>query len=92
VFSLHARKIVTTGEGGVIVTDDGAFAERLRMLRHQGMSLSDHARHGLRPTVFESYPEVGFNFRITDIQAGVGVAPRAPRSVIHARRRTIAAA
>src|SRR5215813_11681121 len=52
VFSLHARKVVTTGEGGMIVTDDRAFAERLRRLRHQGMSLSDYARHGAAPTVF----------------------------------------
>ena len=74
VFSLHARKVVTTAEGGMIVTDDGAFAERLRRLRHQGMSLSDFARHGMRPTEFEAYPEVGYNFRITDIQAAVGLA------------------
>ena len=58
----------------MIVTDDDAFAERLRRLRHQGMSLSDHARHGARPTVFEDYPEIGYNFRITDIQAAIGLA------------------
>jgi perosamine synthetase len=74
VFSLHARKVVTTGEGGMIVTDDQPFAERLRRLRHQGMSLSDYARHGAAPTVFESYPEIGYNFRITDIQSGIGLA------------------
>jgi perosamine synthetase len=74
VFSLHARKVVTTGEGGMIVTDDRALAERLRRLRHQGMSLSDYARHAAAPTVFESYPEIGYNFRITDIQAGIGLA------------------
>jgi perosamine synthetase len=73
VFSLHARKIVTTGEGGMIVTDDDAFAERLRRLRHQGMSLSDHARHAMRPTVFESYPEIGYYCRITDLQAVIGL-------------------
>jgi len=73
VFSLHARKVVTTAEGGMIVTDDAAFAERLRMLRHQGMSLSDFARHGMRPTEFEQYPEIGFNYRITDVQAAIGL-------------------
>ncbi len=73
VFSLHARKIITTGEGGMIVTDDQAFAERLRRLRHQGMSLSDHARHGMPPTAFETYPEIGYNHRITDIQAAIGL-------------------
>ena len=57
----------------MIVTDDQAFAERLRRLRHQGMSLSDHARHGMPPTAFESYPEIGYNHRITDIQAAIGL-------------------
>jgi len=74
VFSLHARKVVTTGEGGMIVTNDERIAERLRRLRHQGMSLSDYERHSAAPTVFESYPEIGYNFRITDIQAGIGLA------------------
>lgn len=74
VFSLHARKVVTTAEGGMIVTDDSELASRLRILRHQGMSTSDFARHGARPTEFETYPEIGFNFRITDIQAAIGCA------------------
>jgi perosamine synthetase len=90
VFSLHARKVITTGEGGMIVTNDCAFAERLRMLRHQGMSLSDHARHGMRPTVFESFPEIGYNFRITDIQAAVGLAQLDRIDDMLARRRKIA--
>lgn len=71
VFSLHARKVVTCGEGGIIVTNDSAFAQRLRVLRHQGMSLSDFERHDMRPTAFESYPEIGYNYRITDIQAAI---------------------
>ncbi len=88
VFSLHARKVVTTGEGGMILTDDPAFAERLRRLRNQGMSLSPHARHRLDPTVFESYPEVGYNFRMTDIQAALGLVQldRLP-SMLERRRR-----
>lgn len=73
IFSLHARKVVTTGEGGMIVTNDDDLARRLRRQRHQGMSLSDFERHGNAPTVFEQYPEVGYNFRITDIQAAVGI-------------------
>ena len=72
IFSLHARKVVTTGEGGMIVTNDAPLAVRLRMLRHQGMSLSDFERHAAGPTTFESYPEIGYNFRITDIQAAIG--------------------
>lgn len=90
VFSLHARKIVTTGEGGVIATDDEALAAKLRRLRHQGMSLSDFQRNGMRPTTFESYPEIGFNFRITDIQAAVGVRQLDRIDDILARRRRVA--
>jgi perosamine synthetase len=74
VFSLHARKVLTTAEGGMIVTDDAALAQRLRRLRHQGMSASDYVRHGARPTEFETYPEIGFNYRFTDIQAAIGLA------------------
>jgi perosamine synthetase len=73
IFSLHARKVVTTGEGGMIVTNDSALAKRLRLLRHQGMSLSDFDRHAGEPTTFETYPEVGYNFRITDVQAAIGL-------------------
>ena len=90
VFSLHARKLVTTGEGGMIVTDDAALAERLRRLRHQGMSLSDYQRHAMSPTTYESYPEVGYNFRITDIQAAIGRVQLAKLDEILARRRAIA--
>jgi perosamine synthetase len=90
VFSLHARKVITTGEGGMIVTDDGAFAERMRRLRHQGMSLSDFARHNAPPTVFESYPEIGYNYRITDIQAAIGLVQLDRFDDILARRQAVA--
>lgn len=90
VFSLHARKVITTGEGGMIVTNDDRFAERLRRLRHQGMSLSDFARHNAAPTTFESYPEIGYNFRITDIQAGIGLAQLDRLDEILVRRRAVA--
>jgi len=90
IFSLHARKVVSTAEGGMIVTDDDDFAERLRRLRHQGMSLSDHARHGVSPTLFETYPEIGYNFRITDIQAAIGLAQLDKLPTILERRRKVA--
>ena len=90
VYSLHARKIVTTGEGGMITTNDSALAERLRQLRHQGMSLSDFARHGMKPTTFESYPEIGYNFRMTDIQAAIGLAQLDRLADILAQRRRVA--
>lgn len=90
VFSLHARKVITTGEGGMIVTNDEALADRLRRLRHQGMSLSDFTRHNAPPTTFEGYPEIGYNFRITDIQAGIGLVQLDRLQEILARRRAAA--
>lgn len=90
VFSLHARKIISSGEGGMITTDDSRFAERLRRLRHQGMSISDHARHSASSALFESYPEVGYNFRLTDIQAAIGLAQLSKLDEILDRRRRIA--
>lgn len=90
VFSLHARKVITTAEGGMIVTDDAALAARLRMLRAQGMSSSDFARHGARPTDFEQYPEIGYNYRITDIQGAIGLAQLDRLTDILSRRRAIA--
>jgi len=91
VFSLHARKVVTTAEGGMITTDDAELADRLRRLRHQGMSLSDYARHAGPPTRFESYPEIGYNHRITDIQAAIGLAQLDRLDYILERRRALAA-
>lgn len=90
IFSMHARKVVTTGEGGMIVTSDEELATRLRILRHQAMSLTDFQRHSGSPTDFESYPEVGYNFRITDIQASIGVVQMGKLDLMLARRREIA--
>jgi perosamine synthetase len=90
VFSLHARKVISTGEGGMIVTDDAEFATRLRRLRHQGMSISDYQRHSLSPTTFETYPEVGFNYRLTDIQAAIGNRQIDRLEEILAKRRSVA--
>lgn len=74
VFSFHPRKLVTTGEGGMIVTGDGDLAGRLRSLRHHGVSVSDHERHLTPAVVIESYREIGFNYRMTDLQAALGLA------------------
>jgi perosamine synthetase len=72
-FSLHPRKVITTGEGGMITTNDPAFAARLRRLRQHAMDLSDLARHNARDVVFESYPERGWNMRMTDMQGALGL-------------------
>ncbi|MGZ4330441.1 MAG: DegT/DnrJ/EryC1/StrS family aminotransferase [Solirubrobacteraceae bacterium] len=72
-FSLHPRKVITTGEGGMIAVQDPALAERLRRLRQHGMSVSDLARHSTDRVVIESYPEPGFNYRMTDMQGALGL-------------------
>jgi len=74
----------------MITTDDGDLAERLRRLRHQGMSVSDFARNRMSPSDFESYPEIGFNYRMTDIQAAIGRAQVAKIEEILKLRRAIA--
>ena len=73
VFSFHPRKVITTGEGGMITTDDEAFAERARRLRAHGMSVSDLERHKADRPILEEYHELGFNYRMTDIQASIGL-------------------
>jgi len=72
-FSLHPRKVITTGEGGMIAVNDGEVAERLRRLRQHAMDVSDLARHGATDVVIESYPERGWNLRMTDMQAALGL-------------------
>jgi dTDP-4-amino-4,6-dideoxygalactose transaminase len=90
-FSFHPRKILVTGEGGMLVTPDAEQAARLRRLRHQGMSVSDLERHQAAHPVFESYPEVGYNFRLSDLHAALGIAQLARLEEFLARRRRLAA-
>jgi dTDP-4-amino-4,6-dideoxygalactose transaminase len=71
-FSFHPRKILTTGDGGMLTTRDPELARRFRLLRQHGMSVSDRERHHADAVIFEEYPVLGFNYRMTDIQAAVG--------------------
>jgi dTDP-4-amino-4,6-dideoxygalactose transaminase len=73
VFSFHPRKIITTGEGGMIVTRNPEWAARLRRLREHGMSRSAFDRHAAAGPELEAYVEPGFNYRMTDLQAAIGV-------------------
>jgi dTDP-4-amino-4,6-dideoxygalactose transaminase len=73
VFSFHPRKVITTGEGGMITTDDDALADRARKLRAHGMSVSDLERHRADHVIIEAYDDLGFNYRMTDIQASIGL-------------------
>jgi len=73
-FSFHPRKSITTGEGGMLVTNDGNLAARANVLRNHGASISEEQRHhGPQPYLLSSFDELGFNYRMTDIQAAIGV-------------------
>jgi perosamine synthetase len=89
-FSLHPRKVITTGEGGMITARDPAVADRLRRLRAHGMDTSDLARHTATDVVIEAYPERGFNFRMTDMQAALGLCQLRELDWILERRRHLA--
>lgn len=89
-FSFHPRKSITTGEGGMITTADPDLAERLRSLRAHAASSSALARHQSGTTDIEEYPEVGFNYRMTDIQGAIGVAQMRRLDGILAGRRRLA--
>jgi dTDP-4-amino-4,6-dideoxygalactose transaminase len=90
-FSFHPRKILTTGEGGMITTDEDELAERLRRLRQHAMSLSDVARHNAHTIATETYDEVGYNYRMTDMQAAIGLVQLERLPDFLARRRALAA-
>jgi dTDP-4-amino-4,6-dideoxygalactose transaminase len=89
-FSFHPRKILTTGEGGMITTPNAETAARLRRLRQHAMTVSDVARHSSSQVVIETYDELGYNYRMTDLQAAVGLSQLARLDGMLARRRTLA--
>jgi perosamine synthetase len=89
-FSFHPRKIVTTGDGGMLTTADPEWDRRFRLWRQHGMSMSDTARHQARDVVFEEYTELGFNYRMTDVQAAIGRAQLARLPGIITERRRLA--
>ena len=75
----------------MITTNNTELAENLQRLRHQGMSVSDLQRHSSNDVIIEQYPQIGYNFRLSDIQAAVGVAQMQKLDTLLARRRQIAA-
>lgn len=72
--SFHPRKSITTGEGGMVLTDDEALAVRMRELRSHGNSISAAARHQGKGFLLPEFNEAGYNYRMTDIQAAIGLA------------------
>lgn len=90
-FSFHPRKVITTGEGGMLTTRHEAWDRRFRLLRQHGMSVPDTVRHKASTVVFEEYCVSGFNYRMTDIQAAIGRRQLERLPEIVSRRRALAA-
>ena len=72
-FSFHPRKIVATGDGGMITTSNSGYDQQFRLLRQHGMSIPDTVRHSANRVIFEEYVTTGFNYRMTDVQAAIGI-------------------
>jgi perosamine synthetase len=89
-FSFHPRKVITTGDGGMITTNKADWDAKFRLLRQHAMSVPDTVRHGAKKVIFESYPTIGYNYRMTDIQAAVGREQLKRLPDIVARRRALA--
>jgi dTDP-4-amino-4,6-dideoxygalactose transaminase len=89
-YSFHPRKVITTGEGGMLTAADGSVATRVRRLREHGMDVSAADRHRSKQPVIEHYTEVGYNFRMTDIQAAIGLVQLRKLDQLVARRRELA--
>ncbi len=89
-FSLHPRKVISTGDGGFIATSREDYYQRMKLLRQHGMSVNDRVRHESSKVIFEDHIEVGYNYRMTDIQASVGIKQLEKLDWIVAERRKIA--
>ncbi|MBK8845451.1 MAG: DegT/DnrJ/EryC1/StrS family aminotransferase [Bacteroidetes bacterium] len=89
-FSFHPRKVISTGDGGMITTNNEAFYNRMRLLRQHGMSVNDRVRHESKTLIFEDHVEIGYNYRMTDIQAAVGIKQLEKLDWIVAERNKIA--
>jgi dTDP-4-amino-4,6-dideoxygalactose transaminase len=90
-FSFHPRKVITTGDGGMLTTSNAEFDNAFRLLRQHGMSVPDTVRHGSPQVVFEDYLAIGYNYRMTDIQAAIGRKQLERLAQLVARRRVLAA-
>lgn len=86
-FSFHPRKMLTTGDGGIITTARADWDAKFRLWRQHGMSLPDRARHEARRVQIESYNTLGYNYRLTDVQAAMGRVQLEKLPAMIARRR-----
>jgi dTDP-4-amino-4,6-dideoxygalactose transaminase len=89
-FSFHPRKVMSTGDGGMLTTQSPRWDVQFRQLRQHGMSVPDTVRHASPQVIFETHPNLGYNYRMTDIQAAVGRAQLDRMPEIIAKRRALA--
>jgi perosamine synthetase len=89
-FSLHPRKVISTGEGGFITSSSAELMAQINLLRQHGMTRSTFERHGDNAPTTESYPIVGYNYRLTDVQAALGIGQLRRLGEIVERRRAVA--
>src|SRR6185437_7107758 len=89
--SFHPRKSISVGEGGMVVTDDRSIADHVRVLRSHGATVSDLDRHKAKGQIYEEYRELGYNYRMTDIQAAIGIEQMKRLDDLLAKRRAVAA-
>ena len=88
--SFHPRKVITAGEGGMILTSDQALANHARTLRTHGMSLSDLQRHQATSVAIEEYHDLGYNYRLSDLHAAVGLEQMKKLDLMLMRREQLA--
>ncbi len=86
-FSFHPRKLLTTGDGGMLTTRNADWDQQFRLWRQHSMGVPDTVRHGANQVIFETYDELGYNYRLTDLQAAVGRQQLRRLPEIVARRR-----
>ena len=89
-FSFHPRKVLTTGDGGMLTTANPEYDRKFRLWRQHSMSIQDTVRHSSSKVLMEEYPELGFNYRMTDVQAAIGRIQLGRLPELVARRRQLA--
>jgi perosamine synthetase len=89
-FSFHPRKVMSTGDGGMLTTANPDWHAKFKTLRQHGMSVPDTVRHGSPQVIFEEHAVLGYNYRMTDIQAAVGREQLKRLDEVVARRRALA--
>lgn len=87
-FSFHPRKVIATGDGGMLTTANPGYDAQFRLLRQHGMSVPDTVRHSADKVIFEEYVTTAFNYRMTDVQAAMGIEQlKKLPAILNGRRR-----